>query len=110
MTLASCCLLAIISWTLCVEGAIPLPVTDSLFAWVRRQWLVEGTVLLLLPAVIGIAAARRAARKDIPWQAAWWLWMACAGFSVLYSIDRGLSVRSLVMFLSFGLLAWVAHG
>ncbi len=110
MLLAGLCVILLTIWTLFAYSAIPLPINDSLFAWVRRQWLMEGTTLLV---VVGVFAIMWANRRRVPalmsWWNAWWVWIGWAGLSMWYSIDRDLSLRAWIMFLSYGLLAYVAQ-
>lgn len=102
--------LSVVAWTLCAYTIIPLPLAPSLFAWVRRQWLWEGVALLVglgtLITVLIMASKQMVLR--IPWWRAWCIWMAFAGCSILYSVDRGLSLRTWLTLLSYGLLAYLS--
>jgi len=108
--LASLTLLLVMLWTLLGYFLIPLPLNDRFFAWLHRQWLLEGVAALAAIGAISLALAswRRGQASRIPWWNAWWLWMAWAAISVVYSIDRGMSLRSWLAFASYGLLAYVA--
>lgn len=113
MTSAGLALILVVVWTIYAYTAIPLPINDSLFSWVRRQWLSELTVLLACAGFLSVlwSGKRRAnSVAHAPWWKAWVLWMAWSAISVFYSIDRGTSLRSLVAFTSYGLLAFVAGG
>jgi len=110
VTIAGLSLLLVILWTLLGYFLIPLPLDDRFFAWLHRQWLLEGVAALAAIGAISVAiASRRNARAPrIPWWKAWGIWMAWAAISALYSIDRGMSLRSWLAFASYGLLAYTA--
>lgn len=109
MALAQLCLILIVLWTLFAYMAIPLPINDPLFAWLRRQWSMEGTAILAFVAMAAVLIVqwRQSRVRHISWWNTWWLWILWAGVSVLYSIDRGLTLRSWVAFVSYGFLAYV---
>lgn len=109
MALAQLCLILIVFWTLFAYMAIPAPINDPLFAWLRRQWSMEGTAILAFMAMAAVLAAqwRQPRTRRIAWWKGWWIWIAWAGVSVLYSIDRGLTLRSWTAFVSYGFLAYV---
>ncbi len=109
MAVAGLCTLLIVVWTLCAYGAITLPISESVFAWLRRQWLFEGNALLACLGVLAVTLCshRRRTLPRMHWWETWWVWMLWAGLSCLYSIDRGASLRSWFALLSYGLLAAV---
>src|SRR3989338_6681689 len=111
MVVASLCLILVVLWTLLAYVAIPLPIGDPFFAWVRRQWLMEGVGLLACLGTLGAVwhERRRDARPAMAWWPAWLIWLAWGAFSLIYSIDRGASLRSLLAFTSYGLLAYVSR-
>src|SRR3989338_2577998 len=110
MVVASLCLILVVLWTLLAYVAIPLPLEDPFFAWVRRQWLMEGVGLLACLGTLGAVwhERRRDARPAMAWWPAWLIWLAWGAFSLIYSIDRGASLRRLLAFTSYGLLAYVS--
>lgn len=110
MTIASLSLLLVILWTLLGYFLMPLPLDDRFFAWLHRQWLLEGVAIFAALGAISIAIAsrRNAQAPRIPWWNAWGIWMIWAAVSVVYSIDRGMSLRGWLAFASYGLLAYAA--
>jgi O-antigen ligase len=111
MAVAGLCLTLLVLWTLLAYQVLPLPLEEPLFAWLRRQWLMEGVAGLTLLGVISITCAqwrRRLLRPNARWWPAWWLWMGWAAISCVYTIDRGASSRSVLALLSYGLLAYLA--
>lgn len=105
---AHLCVILLVCWTLLVYVSIRLPLDDHFFGWIHRQWLAQGIIGL---GVLGYLSARigRWRRQDglaIPWWRAWWCWIAWTGVSIVYSIDRGASLRNWLLFLSCGLLAY----
>jgi putative inorganic carbon (HCO3(-)) transporter len=109
MTLASACVMLLALWTLLAYVSIPLPLDEPVFAWLRRQWLLDGVAGLSCLGAISAAIAcwRRRMLPRIPWWTAWLAWVTWAIVSLAYSIDRGVSLRAALAFLSYGLLAYV---
>ena len=110
--MSSVCLILTVLWTLLAYVAIPLPLEDPFFAWIRRQWLFEGIAILACLGTICSAPcppppAPRPASRAPAWWWSWLVWLGWAAVSVGYSIDRGVSLRSLIAYASYGLLAWV---
>jgi len=109
MVVASACLLVLIGWTLLAYSTIPLPLSDAFYGWLRRQWLSEGIAALTCLGVFGVAVNAWRSRHDPcpPWWMPWLVWIGWAGLSVIWSIDRGVTLRTWMVFVSYGLLAAV---
>ena len=109
MLLAGLTVILTVVWLLLAYVAVPLPVNDPLFAWLRRQWLFEGIAALACLGAISVLVARRRSRPvgAMPWWPVWGLWLLWAGLSLVWSIDRGLTLRQWLAFASYGLLAFV---
>ena len=110
LIVASLSVLLIMLWTLLGYFLIPLPLNDQFFAWLHRQWLLEGVAALTVIGAMGVAihSWRTGRVSRISWWNAWWIWMLWASISLIYSIDLGVSLRSWLAFASYGLLAYVA--
>lgn len=110
MAFVQLCLILIVLWTLFAYMAIPAPINDPLFAWLRRQWSMEGTAILAFVAMAAVLIIqwRPSKVRHISWWNAWWLWILWAVASTVYSIDRGLTLRSWIAFVSYGFLAYAA--
>jgi len=108
MIAASACVLLLVIWTLLAYFVIPSPIGDPLFAWLRRQWLVEGIAVLGALGTIGISLAHRrnTALPRLLWWIPWGTWMLWASWSATYSIDQDATLRSWLAFTSYGLVAY----
>ncbi|GEM_PF-5074041 len=109
MALASFAVILLVLWTLLAYVAIPLPFQDPFFAWVRRQWLMEGLAVLTGLGIVSLAisAWRQPSRGDPPWWRVWVVWLCWAVVGALISIDRGTTARACVAYGSYGLLAFI---
>lgn len=106
MALAGLCVITLALWTLLAYVSLPLPFQDPLFAWLKRQWLVEGIAACAFLGLAGVWWSRRITGLARPaWWTPWGVWLAWAGLSVLISIDRGLTLRSWLAFAAYGTLA-----
>ena len=123
MTVASSCVILLVVWTLLAYVLIPLPFSDPFFAWLRRQWLMEGIAGLTCIGVIAslLNPLRTQMTADVKgaddrrllcgrprWWLPWCAWLLWVAVSLTYSIDRGASLRAWLAFASYGLLAWLA--
>ena len=108
MPIAGACVILLVVGTLLAWGGIPLPLHDPLFAWLRRQWVMEAITILTSLAIVGVvwSSWRQRALPKIPWWSAWCVWIGWAACSLAYSIDRGTSLRSWLAMVSYGLLAY----
>lgn len=104
---ASFCIIVLMLWE-CLAYHLPLPFEDPFFAWVHRQWLLDGVLILSFLAALAIAVEhwRRGAARLVPWWTSWWVVVVWAVVSFAWSIDRGASLRSATALIANGLLAW----
>lgn len=97
--------MAALLWLLLAYMTIPLPYDAPFFAWLRRQWLLEGLIVLVGLGAGALLLQRRRLSPVPSWWSRWWLWWLWAAASLAWSIDRGLSLRALLFYGACGLLA-----
>lgn len=106
-----------IAWALMFVPALLLwhvsdwpPPRESLWFWLSDQWLAEGLAVLACLGAFSVAWRhwRRLPRAQMAWWSPWWIWLGWAACSLLWSIDRGESLRSLLAWSAYGLLTFTA--